>query len=66
MEIQARQINIEVEFDPEADGCEEARRCNYQAVVDSIRFVRQEPGVGRGLEISAAKRRGENAQGQNL
>ena len=46
-----KRLNIEVEFDPGADGCEEARRREYQAVVDSIRFVREELGVGRGLEI---------------
>jgi sugar phosphate isomerase/epimerase len=39
-------LNIEVEFDPEADGREEARRREYQAVVDSIRFAREELGVG--------------------
>jgi hypothetical protein len=43
-------LNIEVEFDPGADGREEARRREYQAVVDSIRFTRDELGVGRGLE----------------
>ena len=44
-----KRLNIEVEFDPENDGCEEARRREYQAVVDSIRFVREELGVGPGL-----------------
>jgi sugar phosphate isomerase/epimerase len=38
-------LNIEVEFDPGTDGREEARRREYQAVVDSIRFVREELGV---------------------
>jgi sugar phosphate isomerase/epimerase len=40
-------LNIEVEFDPGNDGRDEARRREYQAVVDSIRFVREELGVGR-------------------
>ncbi|MGD8963622.1 MAG: TIM barrel protein [Desulfobacterales bacterium] len=40
-------LNIEVEFDPGADGRGEARRREYQAVVDSIRFVREELGVGQ-------------------
>ncbi|MGD9302127.1 MAG: TIM barrel protein [Desulfobacterales bacterium] len=42
-----KRLNIEVEFDPGADGREEARRREYQAVVDSIRFTREELGVGR-------------------
>jgi sugar phosphate isomerase/epimerase len=42
-----KRLNIEVEFDPGADGCDEARRREYQAVVDSIRFTREELGVGR-------------------
>ena len=45
-----KRLNIEVEFDPGADGREEACRREYQAVVDSIRFTREELGVGRGLE----------------
>ena len=40
-------LNIEVEFDPENDGLQEARRREYQAVVESIRFVREELGVGK-------------------
>ena len=36
------------EYDPGADGREEARRREYQAVVDSIRFAREELGVGQG------------------
>ena len=40
-------LNIEVEFDPGADERDEARRREYQAVVDSIRFVRQELGVSQ-------------------
>ena len=40
-------LNIEVEFDPGSDERDEARRREYQAVVDSIRFVREELGVGR-------------------
>jgi len=43
-----KRLNIEVEFDPGADGREEARRREYQAVVDSIRFAREELGVGQG------------------
>jgi sugar phosphate isomerase/epimerase len=43
-----KRLNIEVEFDPGADGREEARRREYQAVVDSIRFTREELGVGSG------------------
>jgi hypothetical protein len=42
-----KRLNIEVEFDPGADDREEARRREYQAVVDSIRFTREELGVGR-------------------
>ena len=41
-----KRLNIEVEFDPENDGPEEAHRREYEAVVESIRFVRQELGVG--------------------
>ena len=40
-------LNIEVEFDPGTDGRDDARRREYQAVVDSIRFVREELGVGQ-------------------
>ena len=40
-------LNIEVEFDPGADERDVARRREYQAVVDSIRFVRQELGVSQ-------------------
>jgi sugar phosphate isomerase/epimerase len=40
-------LNIEVEFDPRDDGPTEARRREYQAVVESIRFVREELGVGQ-------------------
>jgi hypothetical protein len=42
-----KRLNIEVEFDPESYGREEARRREYEAVVESIRFVREELGVGR-------------------
>ncbi|MGD9372497.1 MAG: TIM barrel protein [Desulfobacterales bacterium] len=42
-----KRLNIEVEFDPGTDGREEARRREYQAVVDSIRFTRAELGVGQ-------------------
>jgi hypothetical protein len=43
-----KRLNIEVEFDPGTDGPEEARRREYQAVVESIRFTREELGVGQG------------------
>jgi sugar phosphate isomerase/epimerase len=39
-------LNLEVEFDPGEDGPEEARRREYAAVVESIRFAREELGVG--------------------
>ena len=42
-----KRLNIEVEFDPGADGREEARRREYQAVVDSIRYTREELGVSQ-------------------
>jgi sugar phosphate isomerase/epimerase len=42
-----KRLNIEVEFDPGTDGREEARRREYQAVVDSIRFTREVLGVGQ-------------------
>ncbi|MGD2098294.1 MAG: sugar phosphate isomerase/epimerase [Desulfobacterales bacterium] len=42
-----KRLNIEVEFDPGKDGPEEARRREYAAVVESIRFARQELGVGQ-------------------
>jgi sugar phosphate isomerase/epimerase len=42
-----KRLNIEVEFDPGADGREEARRREYQAVVNSIRFTREVLGVGQ-------------------
>ena len=42
-----RRLNIEVEFDPQGSGKNEARRREYQAVVDSIRFVRETLKVKR-------------------
>ena len=42
-----KRLNIEVEFDPGNDSPAEARRREYAAVVESIRFVRQELCVGR-------------------
>jgi len=42
-----KRLNNEVEFDPGNDGPAEARRREYAAVVESIRFVRQELGVGQ-------------------
>jgi len=44
-------LNIEVEFDLGAKGREEPRRPEYQAVIESIRFIREELGVGRGPKI---------------
>jgi sugar phosphate isomerase/epimerase len=38
-------LNIEVEFDPGDDGPEKARHREYQAVVESIRFVRNQLGL---------------------
>ena len=49
-----KRLNIEVEFDPGTDGREEARRREYQAVVDSIRFTREELGVGRASYLNSA------------
>ena len=40
-----KRLNLEVEFDPGADGPEEARRREYAAVEESIRFSREELGV---------------------
>jgi len=42
-----KRLNIEVEFDPGNHGLKEARRQEYEAVVASIRFIRQELGVGQ-------------------
>jgi sugar phosphate isomerase/epimerase len=42
-----QRLNLEVEFDPGADGPQEARHREYAAVVESIRFAREELGVGR-------------------
>jgi hypothetical protein len=42
-----QRLNIEVECDPAGQPPAEARRREYQAVVDSIRFAREELGVGR-------------------
>jgi hypothetical protein len=42
-----QRLNLEVEFDPGTDGPEEARRREYESVVQSIRFAREELGVGR-------------------
>jgi sugar phosphate isomerase/epimerase len=39
-------LNLEIEFDPGSDGPDEARRREYQAVVESVRFAREELGVG--------------------
>jgi 3-oxoisoapionate decarboxylase len=42
-----QRLNLEVEFDPGTDGPAEARRREYESVVQSIRFAREELGVGR-------------------
>ncbi len=42
-----KRLNLEVEFDPGADGPNDARRREYEAVVESIRFAREELGVGK-------------------
>jgi len=42
-----KRLNIEVEFDPGNEGPEKARRREYEAVMESIRFVREELGVGQ-------------------
>jgi sugar phosphate isomerase/epimerase len=42
-----KRLNIEVEFDPGADSRDEARRREYAAVVESIRFTREVLGVGQ-------------------
>lgn len=39
-------LNLEVEFEPKTDDLEEARRREYEAVVESIRFAKQELGAG--------------------
>ena len=41
-----KRLNLEIEFDPGCDGPDAARRREYQAVVESIRFAREELGVG--------------------
>jgi sugar phosphate isomerase/epimerase len=42
-----QRLNLEVEFDPGDDGPEEARRREYEAVVESIRFAREVLKVGQ-------------------
>ena len=42
-----KRLNLEVEFDPGMDSPEEARRREYEAVVESIRFAREDLGVGK-------------------
>jgi sugar phosphate isomerase/epimerase len=42
-----QRLNLEVEFDPGDDGPEAARRREYAAVVESIRFAREDLGVGK-------------------
>jgi len=41
-----KRLNLEIEFDPGSDGPDAARHREYQAVVESIRFAREELGVG--------------------
>jgi len=45
-----KRLNLEVEFDPGSASQEEARRQEYAAVVESIRFAREELGVKRESE----------------
>jgi len=45
-------LNIEVELDPGNDGPKEARLREYRAVVESIRFVREELCVGQKYSLS--------------
>lgn len=40
-----QRLNLEVEFDPGSDGPDAARRREYAAVVESIRFAREALGV---------------------
>jgi sugar phosphate isomerase/epimerase len=42
-----RRLNLEVEFDPRTQDKAEARELEYAAVVESIRFARQELKVAR-------------------
>jgi hypothetical protein len=44
---EAKKLGLEIEFDPGSDGPAEARRREYESVVQSIRFAREELGVGR-------------------
>jgi len=41
-----KRLNLEIEFDPGSDGPDAARHREYQAVVERIRFAREELGVG--------------------
>ena len=41
-----KRLNLEIEFDPGSDGADAARHREYRAVVESIRFAREELGVG--------------------
>ena len=42
-----QRLNLEVEFDPGTDGPEAARKREYAAVVESIRFAREDLGVAK-------------------
>ncbi|MBF0531131.1 MAG: sugar phosphate isomerase/epimerase [Deltaproteobacteria bacterium] len=42
-----KRLNLEVEFDPRTDDILEARRREYEAVVKSIHFARNDLGVGK-------------------
>lgn len=44
-QTEMERINLEVEFDPRTEDMEEARAREYQAVVESIRFAREELGI---------------------
>jgi hypothetical protein len=41
-----QRLNLEIEFDPGTDGPDEARRREYAALVESIRFAREILKVG--------------------
>lgn len=45
LENHTEAFNLEVEFDPGSSDMETARKLEYEAVVESIRFVREDLGV---------------------
>jgi sugar phosphate isomerase/epimerase len=46
---QMKRLNLEVEFDPGGADRDEARRLEYEAVVESIRFAREDLGVKKNV-----------------